>query len=122
MSITATEIRDLDSTDFNSFEDSDIETYIDIAERQTDNLYGGRMSRVATRRGDKDDFVRFLTAHLLEKARGGDAQSESATGGSVNYNTVTGDPQSSLSETKWGRECLTYIRERQSVGIVRTWR
>jgi hypothetical protein len=70
--------------------------------------------------GNRDDFVRWVAAHYAELSMGGEAQSESATGGSVNYNTVTGENLNGLSETRYGRQALDYVRSRANIGLVLT--
>jgi len=68
--------------------------------------------------GDRADFTKFLAAHLWELAEGGEASSEGSQGGSVSFNTVTGDPMSTLTETRFGRMALQYLRQSQSIGFV----
>lgn len=120
MAVTVSDVEELSSTSWEQFDQTKKQELLDMAETQADTIYSGRMSHTPTLEGDRDDFVRLLAAHLWTLANGGEAQSESSTGGSVTYNTVTGDPIDSLSETKWGRMAKEYIRSKQSIAIVRT--
>lgn len=103
-----------------TFEPQEIQDIIDFAEREVKGLYGGRVATLSETEGDLDDLIALVAAHKLELAEGGEAQSESATGGSVNYNTVTGENLMGWSETRYGRQALDYLRQLQSIGIVKT--
>lgn len=92
---------------------------VDIAERLRQNVFGGRVTRQSELEGDEDDFERYLAAHLWEIAEGGEAQSQSQTGGSVNYQHMQTNIESTLGETRYGRLCLMMLRNKASIGIVR---
>lgn len=122
MAPSVSEVRLLSSTGWEgTYQDSEVQQFIDFAEREVKGLYGGRVSTLSETEGDLDDLIALVAAHKLELAEGGEAQSESATGGSVNYNTVTGEVPNGWSETRYGRQALDYIRQMQSIGMVRTW-
>jgi len=91
------------------------------AKQSATTIYGGRLSRVSRIR-DRVLFTINLTRHYWQQAEGGDAQSESATGGSTSYNTVTGEAMRELTTTRYGQRALEMIRDDQSTGIVRTHR
>jgi len=91
------------------------------AKQSATTIYGGRLSRVSRIR-DRVLFTMNLTRHYWQQAEGGDAQSESATGGSTSYNTVTGEAMRELTTTRYGQRALEMIRDDQSTGIVRTMR
>lgn len=120
MAPTVSEVESLSSTGWNSLEDSKKEDLLDMAERQASTIHEGRVSTITIIEGDTDDFIKFLAAHLWELAEGGESQSESSTGGSINYNTVTGEVPNGLSETRYGRQALEYIRDDQGIGFVTT--
>lgn len=120
MAVTNQDVEKLSSTGWSKLEDDKKTELREIAERQKDALYTDRVSTLPELVGNSDDFVKFLSAHLYELAEGGEAQSESATGGSVNYNTVTGDLLSTLTETRYGRVANSMLRNQASVGLVRT--
>jgi len=88
-----------------------------ISERDT--LYSGRMSRLPTLDGDAEYFTLFLSAHKMELAEGGQAQSESGEGGSVSYDT--GQVEDYLSLTRYGKTALRYVWEDSSISAVRTY-
>lgn len=117
---TVAEVESLSSTGWSSLETSKKEDLLDMAERQANDLHSGRVGTNAIIDGDKDDFIKLLAAHMYEIAEGGEAQSESSTGGSVNYNTVTGEIPNGLSETRYGRQALEYIRDDSGIGFVTT--
>lgn len=96
------------------------EELLDIAERMKNDVYGGRVSRFSEIEGNDDDFVRYLTAHLWEVAEGGEVQSQSQTGGSVNYQHLQTNIESMLSETRYGRVALSMLRNTTSISIVRS--
>ena len=91
------------------------------AKQSATTIYGGRLSRVSRIR-DRVLFTINLTRHYWQQAEGGDAQSESATGGSTSYNTVTGEAMRELTTTRYGQRALEMIRDDQSTGMVRTIR
>ena len=89
------------------------------AKQSATTIYGGRLSRVSRIR-DRVLFTINLTRHYWQQAEGGDAQSESATGGSTSYNTVTGEAMRELTTTRYGQRALEMIRDDMSTGIVKT--
>lgn len=86
---------------------------------ETDQLYVNRQTTFPTLNGDRSIFIKNLAAHKWTLAEGGEAQSEGQTGGSVSYNTVTGEAQSNLQQTRYGREASQHIRDNQGLGIQR---
>jgi len=90
-----------------------------IAGRLRQDVFGGRVTRQSELEGDSDDFEAYLGAHLWEIAEGGELQSESQTGGSVNFQHLQTNVESTLSETRYGRVCLMMLRSKASIGIVR---
>lgn len=120
MAVAIEDVEKLDSKSWSQLPDSHKTEMLNIAENRADTMYGGDASTLSIIEGNRDDFVKYLTAHLWELAEGGEAQSESSTGGSVNYNTVTGETMNSLTQTRYGREALEYL-DRGGVGIVRSW-
>lgn len=88
-----------------------------IAER--DSLYSQDMSRIPTLDGDAEYFTLALCRHKWELAEGGETQSESGEGGSVNYNTSGGEEY--LQQTRFGKTALRYVFEDASIAAVRTW-
>lgn len=117
---TVSEVEKLSATSWNSLGSQHKQDLLDIAEREANSIYSGQVSTLPTIEGDKDDFIRYLAAHKFEQAEGGEAQSESNTGGSVSYNTVTGEVINDLSQTRYGRTAREYLRDESSIGIVRT--
>jgi hypothetical protein len=121
MAVTRADVEKLDSKSWSQLPDNHKDELLNIAERQASDIYGGDVSTLSIIEGNRDDFVKYLAAHLWELAEGGEAQSESSTGGSVNYNTVTGNPMSSLTETRFGRVAQEYVRDESGIGLVRTY-
>ena len=93
---------------------------VDIAGRLRTQVFGGRVSHLSELEGNTDDFEIYLAAHLWEIAEGGEQQSSSQTGGSVNYGHLQGNVEQTLSETRYGRVCLMMLRGSASTGIVRS--
>jgi len=122
MTVTIDDVEDLASNSWSQLDPEKKQALLNQAESATDMVYGGRVSRLNQIEGERDYFIQNLAAHYYELAEGGEAQSESATGGSTSYNTVTGETQSNLTETRYGRICRDYLRNQQSVAIVRTRR
>jgi len=87
-----------------------------IAER--DSLYSEDMSNLPTLDGDAEYFTIALACHKFELAEGGEAQSESGEGGSVNYNTGAGEEY--LQQTRYGKQALRYVWMDDSIAAVRT--
>jgi len=88
-----------------------------IAERDT--LYNERMSRLPTLDGDAEVFTLLLARHKWELAEGGEAQSESGEGGSVNY--TTGQVKEYLSLTRYGKNALRHVWMDDSISAIRTY-
>jgi len=122
MTVTIDDVEDLSADSWQQLADEKKQALLNQAESATDLVYSGRVARLNQIESDRDYFVQNLAAHYWELAEGGEPTSESATGGSVSYNTVTGDTMSNLTETRYGRICRDYLRNQQSVGIVRTRR
>jgi hypothetical protein len=120
MAVTISDVEKLDSKSWSQLPDSHKTEMLNIAQRRADNQYGGDASTLSIVEGSRDDFVKWLAAHLWELAEGGEAQSESGAGGSVNYNTVTGETFDDLGQTRYGRVAREYV-DRGGAGIVRTW-
>ena len=93
---------------------------VDVAERLREQVFGGRVARLSEIEGDTDDFTRYLAAHLWEVAEGGEVQNSSQTGGSVAFQHLQTNIESTLGETRYGRLCLMMMRTKASVGIVRS--
>jgi len=119
MAPTVSEVEDLSSTGWKQIDQQTKQNLLDMAEREANTIYGGQLATISEVEGNKDDFIANLCAHKLTLAQGGEAQSENATGGSVNYNTVTGESQDTLTETRYGRVCKMYLRQGASVSVVR---
>jgi len=120
MAVTISDVEMQSSMGWDQLPDQNKQHLLDQAEREVTDLYSGRVSTLSEIEGNKDDLVELVAAHKFELASGGEAQSESATGGSVNYNTVTGEIPNGWSETRYGRQALEYIRDETGFSMVRT--
>lgn len=120
--ITVEDVEKLNSKGWNQLNQDAKEYNLGRAKRKINGQFSRRQSRFSTIQGDQVDAAILLAGHIFELAEGGEAQSTNSQGGSVSYNTVTGEVFESLSETRYGRELLSdYLRDRQSMGIVRTY-
>jgi len=88
-----------------------------IAER--DSLYSEDMSTLPTLDGDAEYFTIALACHKFELAEGGEPQSESGEGGSVNY--TTGNPEDYLTLTRYGETALRHVWQDNSIAVTRTY-
>ena len=116
-------VADVEAVSSTSWEQLDIDkkqALLDDAIREAESIYTGRFARLPTIEGDETIFKKYLAAHKWEIAEGGEPQSESAGGGSVTYNTVTGDALSNLQQTRYGREALNHVRDEQGIAIERS--
>lgn len=121
MAVTNSDVEALSKTGWRNLPDSKKTAMREIAEREVNQLYEGKTSTVPIQEGDRDDLIRYIAAHKWEQAEGGEAQSESAGGGNITYNTVTGEVFNNLSETRYGRAALEYLGDEQSTGVVTTF-
>lgn len=121
MAVTISDVESLSSTAWSQLSDTKKQDLLDIATREANGLYSKRVRAFPTLDGDEDDFITYLAAHKWEQAEGGEANSQSSTGGSVSYNTVTGNPMKELQETRYGRTAYQYLRDEQSIGVELTY-
>lgn len=120
--VTTSEVEALNSKGWSQLSSSKKTELLDLAESIVDGQLSARQSNFSTIEGDSEEAKRWLAAHFYEMAEGGEAQSESSQGGSVSFNTVTGEWASSLSGTRYGRTLNDlYLRDRQGMGIQRTY-
>lgn len=119
MVVELQDVESLDSTNWDSLPDADKQDMLEDARTEADTMYSGRNARLPTVDGDRDIFVKNLTAHKWELAEGGEAQSESQTGGSTSYQS--GTVEDYLSLTRYGQTAMRHLRDEQSIAIVRTW-
>jgi hypothetical protein len=123
MAVTVSDVEELSSMGWETNLDAtQKQAMLGDAQREADTIYSGDVSTLPTIEGDTDVFVKNLAAHKWELASGGEASSESATGGSVQYNI--GNPNETymyLSQTRFGRTCIAHFGGRDSISIVRTW-
>jgi hypothetical protein len=118
---TVSDVEALSSTGFTQLSSTKKQALLDDAIEETDQLYAdARVSRLPTLDGSREIFIKNLAAHKYTIAEGGEAQSESSAGGSVSYNTVSGDAIESLQQTRFGREALNHVRDEQGIGIYRS--
>jgi len=116
---TVEEVRDMSSTGFKQLGDSKIQDCIDDAVSELGTIYDGRMSRFPTFDGDRNVFLKNLAAHKATKREGGEAQSESGEGGSVNYRG--GNVEEYLDLTRYGQTAERHISYDHSIAAIRTY-
>lgn len=107
------------STGWTNLSDSRKDELIREAIGERDTLYSGRMSRLPTLDGDAEVFSLNLARHKWELAEGGEAQSESGEGGSVNYRG--GNVEEYLDMTRFGQTALRHVWQDNSISAVRTY-
>ena len=117
--VTIEDVDMLNMNGWNQLNDEKKEAMLDIAKREANQKYSGRMATLSIIDGNKDDFITYLAAHKWTLASGGESQSESSAGGSVNWNNPQGDAEMTLLTTRFGRTAYSYLRNNQSYGVVR---
>jgi hypothetical protein len=121
MSVTISDVENYSATNWQQLDASVKSELLEHAESLMDNQFSERISTLPNFEGNRDDGLKLLTSHLWDLSQGGEATSESADGGSVTYNTVTGETLDSLTETRYGRQFKDlYLRDRQGIGVVRS--
>ena len=98
-----------------------INTIIETAERYVESVLDDAILRRANVRGDRKDINIWIACHMIQLTEGGETGSQSSSAGNVTYNTVTGETQDTLSETRWGRMVLEYKRPRANISVERTF-
>lgn len=97
--------------------DADADSLVSIANRLADDVFGGRIRTLGEVEGNEKDFKTYVAAHLWA-VREGEPQSESQTGGSVNYTWSTpGEAEEALAQTHYGRMALGYTRSGASLSV-----
>lgn len=118
-SITRSEVQNVYGNKEPSIGTSQRDALVSIAERFTEDVVGGKVSTLAELEGNENDFAKYVAAHLWTLAEGGETQSSSQTGGSVNYGHLQGNIEQTLGETRYGRFAQALIRSSDSIGIIR---
>jgi len=113
------QVEKLSSTGWTQLSDARKDELIQQAIAERDTMYSGRMSRMPTLDGDSQVFSLNLAAHKWELSEGGEAQSESGEGGSVNYNA--GQPEEYLDLTRYGKTASRHIAYDHSISAIRTY-
>lgn len=113
------QVEDGSSTGWTQLADDKKDELIREALGERDTLYSGRMSRLPTLDGDAEVFSLNLARHKWELAEGGEAQSESGEGGSVNYRG--GNIEEYLELTRYGETALRHVWQDNSIAAVRSW-
>jgi len=121
MTVTVSDVEDYDAKGWAQLDSGVKSKLLDNAQNLINNQFGDSVATLPTLVGDKDNATELLTAHLWELSEGGEAQSENSEGGSVTYNTTSGNVMNSLSETRYGRQFADlYLRDRIGIGVVRS--
>jgi len=121
MAVSVSDVEALDSQGWQQFDQAKKQALLEDARAERDTIFTEQVATLPTLDGDVDVFTKNLTAHKWELANGGEAQSESGTGGSVNYTFVNADQVSEyLSQTRFGRTARQHLRDEQGIGIVTT--
>lgn len=91
-----------------------------VAERLTDDVFGGRVGRLTEIEGDTDDFAKYLAAHLWFLSEGQSLNEEFQTGNAGPRDIIGGDTNSWLSGSVYGVVCQGMLRQGTSISVVRT--
>lgn len=120
MAISVSDVRETQGTDWQNFSDSEIQTWIDVADRLISNQFSDRITTLPNFEGNRDDGQRLLTAHFLELIEGGESSSDSQSGGSVNFNQANPNVMDGLTETRYGRQFRDFYLRSEGMAMVRT--
>ena len=121
VSITVQEVQDVYGEKETSLDTAKKEALRDIAERMAEQIFGGQVSRQSEIEGDEEDFTRYVAAHLWEISERKRLNQEFQTGFDGDVQAMQSDPNSALSGTPYGNMALTYLRDRASIGVVRSF-
>jgi hypothetical protein len=119
VSITASDVQEIYGEQTTSLDPGKQDALVQVAERLTENVFDGRVSRFTEIEGDTEDFTKYVAAHLWEIAERKRLNNEFQTGFSADVEGMRSDPESALSGTPYGNIALTMLRGRASIGIVR---
>jgi len=119
VSITTNEIQEVYGEQEVSLDTAKQEALRDIAERLTESVFGGRVSRFGEIEGDNADFARYLGAYLWNVAERKRLNNEFQTGFTEDVQSIQSNPESALSGNPYGEVCLLMLRGNSSIGIVR---
>ena len=120
--ISTDDVDKLSSTGWQQLDGGKKEYLLGKAKRKVTGQWSKRQANTPTLQGDSVDATLLAAAHLFTLAQGGESQSDSTQGGSVNFNLGSTQDYEALSETRYGRELLSdYLRDRQGLGLVRTY-
>jgi hypothetical protein len=120
--VSVADVENLSGTNWSALDKAQKQSLLDDAESEANTLYSAQVSTLPVIEGDRDVFVKNLAAHKWTLAEGGEASSEAAGDGNVNYNL--GNPNENmmyLSQTRYGRTCIGHLDNRQQISIVRTY-
>lgn len=120
-SITVSEIQEVYGEQQTSLDSAKQTALKNIAERITEDVFGGKVAANSEIEGDDDDFAKYLGAHLWEIAERKRLNNEFQTGFSADVAGFRSDPQSALSGTPYGNVCLMMLRQRSSISVVRSY-
>lgn len=120
VSITTSDIQDVYGEQTPALSSAKQSALKDIAERLTENVFDGRVSRFGEIEGDTEDFTKYLGAYLWDVAERKQLNDEFQTGFSDDINAIQSEPDSALSGSPYGEVCLMMLRGQSSVGIVRS--
>lgn len=117
--ITVDEVQEVFGEKDPGLDTSKKEALKDIAERLTEQAFGGRVARLSEIEGDEDDFAKYLAAYLWNTATGRSLNQEFQTGNAEPIQRVKSEPRSALAGDPYGEVCLLYLRDRSSIGVIR---
>lgn len=120
MAVARADVESLSSTSWKQLDDTKKDDLLSDAETMRDTIFGGNVATLKEVEGDTDTFTKYLAAHLWTLAEGGEADSESSTGGSITYNTNPSEVDDFLSQTRYGEIAKAHLRTEQSFAIVTT--
>lgn len=120
MAVSRSDVENLASKSWNALSDTKKDAMLEDARKETNTIFSGQVATLPTLEGDRDVFVKNLAAHKWTLAEGGEAETESSTGGSVTYKTNPAQMDEYLSLTRFGETAKAHLRTQQSIGFVRT--
>ena len=117
VSITVTEVEEVFGENDPNVPDK--QALVTIAENLTDQVFGGRVTTNAEVEGSEEDFTKYLAAFLWNQTAGRSLNEEFQTGNADVVSRTKSEPRSALAGDPYGEVCLLYLRDRQSIGIIK---
>ena len=118
VSITVTEVEEVFGENQPNVPDK--QALVSIAERYTDQVKNGRMSRLSEIEGDEEDFAKYVAAFLWNRTSGRSLNEEFQTGNTEVRDLTATDATEAMGTDPYGQIALMIAGgQRGSMGVIR---